>query len=50
MKHIKPDFSFKAWVRSPGWTWGGAEAKIKLFRNMVKLDIKLKGTKQTGTW
>ena len=36
MKHIKWDFSLKALVR------GGAEAKIKLFQNMVMLHIKLK--------
>ena len=43
MKHIKQDFSFKALVRA---CWvdlgGGAEVKIKLFRNMVMLHIKLK--------
>ena len=33
MKHIKWDFSLKAWVRAPGVDLGGgAEAKIKLFR------------------
>ena len=39
MKHIKPDFSLKAWLVDLG---GGAEDKIKLFQNMVKLNIKLK--------
>ena len=36
MKHIKRDFSLKALVRAP-WVdlGGGAEAKIKLFQNMV---------------
>ena len=43
MKHIKLDFSLKAWVQSPGVDFGGrAEARIKLFRNMVMLHIKLK--------
>ena len=38
MKHIKRDFSLKAWVRAPGVDLGGwAEAKIKLFQNMVML-------------
>ena len=38
MKHIKWDFSLKAWVRAR-WVdlGGGAEAKIKLFQNMVML-------------
>ena len=41
MKHIRRDFSLKAWVRVP-WVdlGGGAEAKIKLFKNMVMLHIK----------
>ena len=45
MKHIKWDFSLKAWVRTH-WVdlGGGAEAKIKLFQNMVMLHIKLKLT------
>ena len=43
MKHIKWDFSLKAWVRAPGVDfWVGAVAKIKLFQNMVMLHIKLK--------
>ena len=42
MKHIGRDLSLKASVQSPGWTW--AEAIIELFRNMVMLHIKLKGT------
>ena len=43
MKHIKQDFSLKAWVRSPGLVLGGgAEAKSKIFRNVVMLYIKLK--------
>ena len=51
MKHIKWDFSLKAWVLSPGVDLvGGAEAKSKLFRNMVKLHIKLKLTKYAATW
>ena len=38
MKHIKRDFSLKAWVRVR-WVdlGGGAEAKIKLFQNMAML-------------
>ena len=43
MKYIKQDFSLKAWVQSPGVDLeSGAKAKIKLFRNMVMLHIKLK--------
>ena len=35
MKHIKQDFSLKAWVPAPGVDLGGgAEAKIKLFQNI----------------
>ena len=45
MKHIKQDFSLKAWVPAPEVDLGGgAEAKIKLFQNMVMLHIKLKLT------
>ena len=45
MKHIKRDFSLKAWVRVRWVDLGcGAEAKIKLFQNMVMLHIKLKLT------
>ena len=40
MKHIKQDFSPKAWVQRPR---GGAKGKIQLFQNMVMLHIKLKG-------
>ena len=45
MKHIKRDFSLKAWVRA-FWVdlGGGAEVKIKIFQNMVMLHIKLKLT------
>ena len=43
MKHIKRDFSLKAWVQAPGVNLGGrAEAKIYLFQNMFMLHIKLK--------
>ena len=51
MKHIKQDFSWKAWVRAR-WVdlGGGAEAKIKLFQNMVMLHIKLKLTTLAATW
>ena len=51
MKHIKRDFSLKAWARVR-WVdlGGGAEAKIKLFQNMVMLHIKLKLTTLAATW
>ena len=50
MKHIKEDFSLKAWVRSPGVDkGGGAKAKIKLVQNMVVLHIK-KAYKHAATW
>ena len=41
MKHIKRDFSLKAWVQAR-WVdlGGGAEAKVKRFQNMVMLHIK----------
>ena len=43
MKHIKRIFSLKALVRVCWVDLGGrAEAKIKLFQNMVVLHIKLK--------
>ena len=41
MKHIRWDFSLKAWVGSPGGG-GGGKANIKLFWNVVILHIKLK--------
>ena len=45
LKHIKQDFSLKAWDQSSGVDLGdGAKAKIKLFRNMVMLYINLKLT------
>ena len=51
MKHIKWDLSLKAWVPAPGVDLGGgAEAKIKLFQNMVMLHIKLKLTMLAATW
>ena len=47
IRHIKQDFSLKAWVESPGVDLGsGAEAKIKYFWNMVMLHIKL----HAATW
>ena len=51
MKHIKLDFRLKAWVRVR-WVdlGGGAEAKIKIFQNMVMLHIKLKLTTLAATW
>ena len=51
MKHIKRDFSLKAWVGASSVDLGGgAEAKIKLFQNMVMLHIKLKLTMLAATW
>ena len=51
MKHIKQDYSLKAWFRAPLVDLGGgAEAKIKLFQNMVMLYIKLKLTTLAATW
>ena len=39
--YTKHDFSLNAWVQSPGVDLGGeANAKMKLFRNMVMLHIK----------
>ena len=43
MKHIKQNFSLKAWVQSPGVDLGrGAKAKVELFRNMVMLHYQIK--------
>ena len=51
MKHIKHDFSLKAWVQSPGVDLGdGAKATIKLFRNIVMLHIKLKPKTHAAAW
>ena len=51
MKDIKRNFSLKAWVRVRWVDLGGeAEAKIKLFQNMVMLHIKLKLTTLEATW
>ena len=51
MKHIKQDFSLKAWVQSPGMDLGGgAKAKIELFWSMVMLHIKLKLKAHAATW
>ena len=51
MKQFKRNFSLKVWVRV---RWmdlgGGAEAKIKLFQNMVMLYIKLKLSTLAATW
>ena len=48
--NIKPNFSLKFWARSPRVDLGGgAEAKIKLFRNMVMLNIQLKQTTHVAT-
>ena len=45
MKHIKREFTLKAWVRAQGVDSGdGAKVKIKLFQNMIMLHIKLKLT------
>ena len=51
MKHIKPDFSLKAWVQSTGVDLGvGPRPKFYFFRNMVMLHIKLKLMMQAATW
>ena len=51
MKHIKRDLTLKACVQAPGLDLGGgAEAKIKLFQNMVMLHIKLKLATFAATW
>ena len=51
MKHIKQDFSLKAWVRVCWLDLGvGAKDKIKLFQNMDMLYIKLKLTTLAATW
>ena len=51
MKHIKQDFSLNAWVQVPGVDLGGgADAKIKLFQNMVMLYIKLKLRTFAAAW
>ena len=51
MKHIKWNFSLKAWVRAPGVDLGvGAKAKMKLFQNMVMVHIKLKLMTFAATW
>ena len=50
MKHIKRNFSLKAWVQAWLVDLGdGAEVKIKLFQNMVMLHIKLKLTALAAT-
>ena len=51
VKHVKWDFSLKAWVRASGWTsGGGAKAKINLFQKMYMLHIKLRLTTFAATW
>ena len=51
MKYINRSFSLKVWVRDLVVDFGsGAEAKIKLFYNMVMLHIKLKLTTFAATW
>ena len=43
MKHIKRDFSLKAWVRAPGVDFGGgAEAKNKLFSEYGHVAYQIK--------
>ena len=49
MKHIKQDFSLKAWVRVRLVDLGGG-AEAKLFQNMAMLHIKLKLTTLAATW
>ena len=51
MKHIKRDYSLKVHVRACEVDLGGgAEAKIKLFQNMVMLHIKLELATLAATW
>ena len=52
MKHIKQDFSLKAWVRAPGVELGGGGGpRPKLnFQNTVMLHIKLQLTTFAATW
>ena len=51
MKHIKRDFSLKAWVRPHGWTKRvGQGPKFQLFQSMVVVHIKLKRMTQAVTW
>ena len=50
MKHIKRDFSLKAWVGARWVDLGGEpDAKIKLFQYMVMLHIKLELTMLAAT-
>ena len=51
MKHIKRDFSLKAWVRAP-WVdlGGGAKARIKLFPEYGHVAYQIdKGVKYLAT-
>ena len=50
MEHIRLDFSFKSWIRIPGWTCGLGRGQNFFFQNMVTLYIKLKGMKCTTTF
>ena len=51
MKHIKRDFSLKAWVRSPGVDLGvGLRPKLNFFGIWSMLHIKLKLTTHAATW
>ena len=50
MKHIKRDFSFKAWVRVRWVDLGGGAEAIFFFQNMVMLHIKLKLTTLAAKW
>ena len=48
MKHIKRDFSLKAWFRAPWVDLGGeAQAKIKLFQNVA---YQIKADDAAATW
>ena len=51
MKHIKRDFSFKAWVRG---CWvdlgGGAQAKIRLFLENGHVAYQIKADDVAATW
>ena len=50
MKHIKQDFSLKAWVQSPRVDLGGgAKAKIKLFSEYGHVAYQIKAM-HAATW
>ena len=42
MKHIKWDISLKAWVRSPGWTWGLGGGQKSTFSEYCHVAYQIK--------